>query len=220
MKTRFLYFSLAMSAMALVGCGHDTFFDEPTPKVFTAVNDPLLEKLETNVGYYYGDKDGELTRYEFAYRAAGQYCIFPMTEERAQRLEQLAQQEDSQVQNHGAYYFVTRDRNFITSDDYVSDMYFVQYYDNEPDYLVIGPGITVCVQDPKTKDKILSAYFGKLFESNSSEQGHVNANGNYLYRFVCNLKTSKQVLNLADKIYKRNDVTWAEASMYIRIHFN
>ena len=221
MNMKKLLFGMAVLTMALVGCGHDTVFDEPEPQVFTAENDPALEKLEKNVGYYYGDKDGDdLTRFEFAYRAAGQYCIFPMTNSRAQRLEQLAQQEGSQVQKVNDFYLVTRDRNFITGDDYVSDMYFTQYYDGEPDYLVIGPRITVCVPAPKTKDKILSAYLGKLFESSNSEQGHVNASGHYLYHFVCNLKTSEQVMNLADEIYRRDDVKWAEANFYMKIHYS
>ena len=116
--------------MALAGCGSDTFFDEPEPQVYTAENDPALEKLETNVGYYYGDKGVDLTRFEFAYRAAGQYCIFPRTEARTQQLEQLAQQEGTQVKKDNGLYIVTASRDFITSDDYVSDMYFVQYYND------------------------------------------------------------------------------------------
>ena len=215
-----IFLGTALCSLAFAGCGHDTVFDEPEPQVFTAENDPALEKLDTNVGYYYGDKDGDdLTRFEFAYRAAGQYCIFPRTEARTQQLEQLAPKEGSQVQNYGDFYLVSRGRDFITDDDYVSDLYFVGYYQDEPDYVVIGPGITICVPDPKTKDRILSAYIGKLFESNKSEQGHVNASGDYLYLFVCDLKTSEQVLNLADKIYRRDDVRWAEASKYLKIHY-
>ena len=72
-----ILFGMVVCALALAGCGSDTFFDEPEPQVYTAENDPALEKLETNVGYYYGDKGVDLTRFEFAYRAAGQYCIFP-----------------------------------------------------------------------------------------------------------------------------------------------
>ncbi len=213
-------FGMAVCALALAGCGNDTAFDEPVPQVYTAENDPALEKLETNVGYYYGDKGVDLTRFEFAYRAAGQYCIFPRTEARTQQLEQLAQQEGTQVKKDNGLYIVTASRDFITSDDYVSDMYFVQYYNDEPDYLVIGPRMTVCVPDPKTKDKILKAYRGKLKESTNSEQGHVTWNGQYLYKFDCTLKTSEQVMNLADKIYRRDDVSWAEANFHMKIHFN
>ena len=78
-----ILFGMAVCALALAGCGHDTLFDEPEPQVYTAENDPALEKLERNVGYYYGDKP-DLTRYEFAYRAAGQYSSSqrPMRESR------------------------------------------------------------------------------------------------------------------------------------------
>ena len=198
-----ILFGMVVCALALAGCGSDTFFDEPEETIVHTPpdNDPVLEKLETNVGYYYGDKGVDLTRYEFAYRAAGQYCIFPKTEARTQ-------------------FLVTGDRDLITDNDYVSDRYFVGYYENEPEFLMIGPGITVSVPDPKTKDKILKAYRGKLTESTNSEQGHVTWNGDYLYRFDCSLKTSEQVMNLADKIYRRDDVTWAEASMYMPIHLH
>ena len=213
-----IIFGIALCALALAGCGHDTVFDEETIVHTPLENDPALEKLETNVGYYYGDKDGDLTRYEFAYRAAGQYCIFPKTEARTQQLAQLSQQEGYQIQQIGYYFLVTGDRDLITDNDYVSDRYFLGHYENEPEFLMIGPGITVSVPDPKTKDKILKAYRGKLTESTNSEQGHVTWNGDYLYRFDCSLKTSEQVMTLADKLYRRDDVTWAEASMYMPIH--
>ena len=128
--------------------------------------------------------------------------------------------EGAQVKKDNGLYIVTASRDFITSDDYVSDMYFVQYYNDEPDYLVVGPRMTVCVPDPKTKDKILKAYRGKLKESTNSEQGQVTWNGEYLYKFDCTLKTSEQVMNLADKIYRRDDVSWAEANFHMKIHFN
>ena len=120
-----ILFGMVVCALALAGCGSDTFFDEPEPQVYTAENDPALEKLETNVGYYYGDKGVDLTRIEFAYRAAGQYCIFPKTEARTQQLAQLSQQEGYQIQQIGYYFLVTGDRDLITDNDYVSDRYFV-----------------------------------------------------------------------------------------------
>ena len=217
-----ILFGIVVCALALAGCGSDTFFDEPEETIVHTPpdNDPALEKLETNVGYYYGDKGVDLTRIEFAYRAAGQYCIFPRTEARTQQLAQLSQQEGYQIQQIGYYFLVTGDRDLITDNDYVSDRYFVGYYENEPEFLMIGPGITVSVADPKTKDKILKTYRGKLIESTNSEQGHVTWNGDYLYRFDCSLKTSEQVMNLADKLYRRDDVTWAEASMYMPIHLH
>lgn len=220
MTTLLLVMLACMSAIVLAGCGHDTVFDEPEAKVYTAENDPALEKLKTNVGRYNGEKGVDLTRIEFAYRAAGQYCIFPFTKSRAQRLEQLAQQEGSQVQNCGDFFLVTRGRDFITGDDYVSDMYFAGYYRGEPEFVIISPRITVCAYNTKAKDRILDAYFGKLIEASNTNQGEKTVQGCYLFKFVCNLKTSEQVLNLADKLFKRDDVRWAEASMYAPIHFD
>jgi hypothetical protein len=44
--------------------------------------------------------------------------------------------------------------------------------------------------------------------------------GYYLYKFDCHLRTSEQALNLADEIYRRDDVTWAETNKYAPIHFD
>ena len=229
---------MAMCALALAGCGNDDIiFDEPEPEIITAENDPALEKLARNVGFYC-IRYGELARWEFAYRAAGQYCIFPMTEARAQQLEQLDQQEGAPLRRANDFYdlkisdifstfatpvlvndfyVVTGSRDFITSDDYVSDMYFFSYYSyydyTKPAFFVVDPRIVVCVPDPKTKDTILKDYRGKLTESTRVEQG-MSLKGGYRYEFDCTLKTSEEVMNLADKIYRRNDVTWAEAGCY------
>ena len=182
-----ILFGMVVCALALAGCGSDTFFDEPEETIVHTPleNDPALEKLETNVGYYYGDKDGDLTRYEFAYRAA----------------------------------VVTRSRDFITGDDFVSDRYFINYYREEPEFVVISPMIRVRVENSEAKDKILKKYRGKLTLSDRSGQGEMPG-GYYLYKFDCHLRTSEQALNLADEIYRRDDVTWAETNKYAPIHFD
>ena len=215
-----ILFGMAVCAIALAGCGSDTVFDEPEETIvhIPPDYDASLEKLERNVGYYYGDKP-DLTRYEFAYRAAGQYCIFPKTEAREQELNRLSQQEDSQVKNMGGFYLVTRSRDFINGDDFVSDRYFIDYYRGEPEFVVISPMIRVRVENSEVKDKILKKYRGKLTLSDRSGQGEMPG-GYYLYKFDCHLRTSEQALNLADEIYRRNDVTWAETNKYAPIHFD
>ena len=216
-----ILFGIVVCALALAGCGSDTVFDEPEETIVHTPpeNDPALEKLETNVGYYYGDKGVDLTRYEFAYRAAGQYCIFPKTDAREQELSRLSQQEDSQVKNMGGFYLVTRSRDFITSDDFVSDRYFINYYREEPEFVVICPMIIVRVENSEVKDKILKKYRGKLTLSDRSGLGEMPG-GYYLYKFDCHLSTSEQALNLADEIYRRNDVTWAETNKYAPMLFD
>lgn len=219
MNMKKILFGMAVCALALAGCGSHTIFDEPEPIVHTAPdNDASLEKLERNVGYYYGDKP-DVTRYEFAYRAAGQYCIFPKTEDREEELNRLSQQEDSQVKNMGGFFWVSRSRDFITEDDFVSDRYFIDYYRGESEFVVICPTIIVRVENPETKDKILDKYRGKLTQSDRSEEGEMPG-GYYLYTFDCHLSTSEQALNLADEIYMRNDVTWAETDKYAPIHID
>jgi hypothetical protein len=49
-----ILFGMVVCALALAGCGSDTVFDEPEETIVHTPpeNDPALEKLETNVGYY------------------------------------------------------------------------------------------------------------------------------------------------------------------------
>ena len=223
MIKRLLFFLLIVIAMALAGCDSE---DEVPVNVTVNVidaqeNDTELEKLTNNVGYYYGVKPN-LTLKEFSYRAAGQYCIFSMTEKREKELDQLASQEGSQVENAGGYFLVTRDRDFITADDYVSERYFAGYYHDYStqtthDYVVVCPTIGVCVYNTETKDKILRDYKGKLTLADH-EQGEKTVGDCYIYYFDCHLGTSEQVLNLSNKIYLRNDVKWAQPDMYTPWH--
>ena len=119
----------------------------------------------------------------------------------------------------GGFYLVTRSRDFITGDDFVSDRYFINYYREEPEFVVICPMIIVRVENSEVKDKILKKYRGKLTLSDRSGQGEMPG-GYYLYKFDCHLRTSEQALNLADEIYRRDDVTWAETNKYAPIHFD
>ena len=102
MIKRLVFFLLIVSAMALAGCDSesDSILEDPVNvnvvKHEADEGDTELEKLVSNVGYYYGYKPN-LTLLEFSYRAAGQYCIFPKTDRRNAELEQLSQQEGSQV---------------------------------------------------------------------------------------------------------------------------
>ena len=230
MIKRLVFFLLIVSAMALAGCDSesDSILEDPVNvnvNTFNAhENDTELEKLTTNVGYYYGSKPN-LTLLEFSYRAAGQYCIFPMTEARSAQLDLLSQQEPSLVEkwNDGVLYLIRKGRDFITADDFVSDRYFAGYFTdlhtNEVyhDYIIIAPSIGVWVYSHETKDKILKDYKGKLTLSNR-EQGKKSGTDSYKYYFDCHFNNSEQVLNLANKIYLRNDVKWAEASMLAPIH--
>ncbi len=231
MIKRLVYLLLVAGALALAGCDSesDSILEDPVNvnvNTFNAQeNDTELEKLTTNVGYYYGYKPN-LTLFEFAYRAAGQYCIFPKTERRNAELEQLSQQEGSQViklQTSKDIYIVSRSRDFITDEDFVSDRYFAGYYTDlytnevSHDYIIVDSTIKVWVYDHETIDKILKDYKGKLTLSDH-EQGKKSDTDSYKYYFDCHFGNAEQVLTLANKIYLRNDVKFAEASMLIPIH--
>ena len=224
MKTRLFYFLFIISALTL-GC--DSVDEDPVNVTVNVVdaqeNDTELEKLTTNVGYYYGEKP-DLTLWEFSYRAAGQYCIFPMTEKREKELEQLANQEGSQIKNMGSYFFITRGSDFITAYDFVSDRYFAGYYydyytQTTHDYVIVCPMIGVCIYNAETKDKILKDYKDKLTLANQ-EQGRKTVGDCYIYYFDCHLGSSEQVLNLSNKIYLRSDVNWASPNMYAPFHLS
>ena len=209
MVKKLVYLLFVAGALVLTGCDSDSILEDPVNvnvvKHEADEGDTELEKLVSNVGYYYGYKPN-LTLFEFAYRAAGQYCIFPKTDRRNAELEQLSQQEGSQViklQASKDIYIVSRSRGFITDEDFVSDRYFAGYYTDlytneiSHDYIIIDPSIGVWVYDPKTKDKILKDYF---------------------FYFDCHFNNAEQVLNLANKIYLRSDVKFATANMLAPIH--
>lgn len=228
MIKRLIYLLLFTGALVLTGCDSDSIIEDPVNvnvNTFNAhENDTELEKLTTNVGYYYGSKPN-LTLLEFSYRAAGQYCIFPMTEARSAQLDLLSQQEPSLVEkwNDGVLYLIRKGRDFITADDFVSERYFAGYFTNlhtnevSHDYIIIAPSIGVWVYDPKTKDKILKDYKGKLTLADH-EQGKKEDADSYFFYFDCHFNNAEQVLNLANKIYLRSDVKFATANMLAPIH--
>lgn len=224
-KRLLFVFLVASCTIALVGCDSDSIIEDPVNDNVNIINadegDTEVEKLVTNVGYYYGDKP-DLTLIEFAYRKAGMYCIFPQTESRKKELEQLAKQEGSQIEKANGYFAVTRSRDFITADDFVSDFYFAGYY-NDPytqtthDYMIVCPRIIVCVYSTDTMDKILKDYKGKLTLADR-EQGKKTVGDCYIYYFDCHLRTGEQVLDLSNNIFLRNDVKWSEPNKYQPIH--
>ena len=225
MKKELIFLFTLLGALVFAGCDSKESVDVNIHEIKADKDDAELEILANRVGYYYGEKP-DLTLIEFCSRAAGQYCIFPKTESRKEELEQLAQQDGSQVMNAGGFFLVTRSRDFITADDFVSDRYFAGYYDDfhtgeiTHDYVVICPLLGVCVYDTKTKDKILKDYSGKLTLRGDYEEGLGSNKDCYIYYFDCHLNTSEQLLNLSNKIYLRNDVKWVAPDMYSPYHLS
>ena len=191
-----------------------SFFEEPIPIViYGDDNDLAIEKLECRVGYYYGSKP-QVNRLEWTCRASGQYCIVPLTLRRAKELETLAIEAPTMVERMGeAYFLIKKSRSFITSEDFVSDMYFSGYYEGKPEYTEIVPVIGVSVKNAKYKEKLLNKYSGILYESNK-----YNKESNILY-FDCKVNNSEQLLKITDEIYRLNFVNWAESDKYSPSHF-
>lgn len=220
MKIKSLFIIAVIGILFVNGCSKDTVdpfsFEEPIPEIrYGNSDDSSLELLEKRVGFYSGTKDN-LRRVEYACRSVDSYCIFPQTESRAAELEALAKQANSNVIQTATYFLIHRDRNFITNEDFVSDRYFVEYSGQEACFAVVCPLISVKFKSADSKQKIINKYKGILTESSTSPQYP----GENLYHFDCSLKTSQQVMELADELYRLNDVVWATCDQYYPIHIS
>lgn len=220
MRQKTLFVIAVIGILLFSGCSQEAEedlypFEEPVPDIrYGNSDDSSLELLEKRVGFYSGTKEN-LHRVEYACRSVDSYCIFPQTESRATELEALAKQANSNVIHTSTYYLVHRDRNFITSEDFVSDRYFVEYRNQETYFAVVCPLISVKFKSTDSKQKIIKKYKGILTESTTRPQ-YPDRN---LYFFDCSLKTSQQAMELADELYRLNDVVWASCDQYYPIHY-
>ena len=218
---------LAALAVLMTACSKDEPFDDsatPNPE------DPRLEILATPVWRYYGGAgDHEIQKITYTMRDASCYFITPLTEERDEELAKMAE-ENVEVDNPliARYvndgYFAYADRSFITSSDYVSDLYFNGYYyggSEEPtlDFTIILQTIIIKPEDGNDaealKNKLLKKYGNKI----NKETAKIEHGGNsYLIYLDSRVNTSAQVLDISNEIYMRDDVKWAEPNMFIPLH--
>lgn len=85
-------------------------------------------------------------------------------------------------------------------------------YENE--YIRIDNKIMLKMKDGKSVDPIAEKYADVLIRYTGDEKVF----GTEI--FDCTLRTSCEVLRLAEEIHLRDDVEWAEANMYSPIHFD
>lgn len=85
-------------------------------------------------------------------------------------------------------------------------------YENE--YIRIDNKILLKMKDGKSVDPIVMKYAGILIRYTGEEK----VMGTEI--FDCTLKTSCEVLRLAEEIKLRDDVEWAEPNMYAPIHYS
>lgn len=215
---------LAALAVMMMACSKDEPFDDsatPNP------DDPRLEILETPVWRYYGGAgDHEIQKITYSMRDASCYFIVPMTEERAEELEEMAEENQELIHHYGNDgYLVYADRSFITSSDYVSDRYFDGYYygdgGDEPtlDFTIILQTIIIKPEDgidaEALKNKLLKKYGNKF----NKETAKIEHRGNsYLIYLDSRVNTAAQVLDISNEIYMRDDVKWSEPNMFIPLH--
>ena len=116
------------------------------------------------------------------------------------------------------HYFVTSTKYFESPDLYVSDNYFsTECGMREGDYCRIVPTIIINLNagadikniEAEYKDVMTLRYTNGRHDSRFTT-----------YHFDCQLSNSYEVLRLADELYKRDDVNWADADKYSPIYFD
>ena len=85
-------------------------------------------------------------------------------------------------------------------------------YENE--YIRIDNKIMLKMKDGKSVDPIVRKYANVLIRYTGNEK----VKGTEI--FDCTLRTSCEVLKLAEEIHLRDDVEWAEPNMYSPIHYD
>jgi hypothetical protein len=116
------------------------------------------------------------------------------------------------------HYFVTSTKYFESPDLYVSDNYFsTECGMREGDYCRIVPTIIINLNagadikniEAEYKDVMTLRYTNGRHDSRFTT-----------YHFDCQLSNSYEVLRLADELYRRDDVNWADADKYSPIYFD
>ena len=151
--------------------------------------------------------------------------VCPKNERGEQALQHIAEQRkdiildvlmtDKDPVNH---YFVTSTMYFESPDLYVSDNYFsTEIGMREGDYCRICPMIIVNLKEGTDIRNIEQKYKDvmTLRKTNDREETRWTT-----YYFACNVKNSYEALRLAEELYKRDDVNWAETDMYSPIYFD
>ena len=107
---------------------------------------------------------------------------------------------------------------FESPDLYVSDNYFsTECGMREGDYCRIVPTMIINLKAGADIRNIEEEYKDvmTLRRTNSRNDSRFTT-----YIFDCHLNNSYEVLRLADELYKRDDVNWADADKYSPIYFD
>ena len=184
-------------------------------------------------GYWYKDNTREVFfKLTPNIEAPYQLLVCPKNDKGRRTLEYMEEKGDGVIINvykqvhyfdmnftdSTTHYFVTSTKYFESPDLYVSDNYFsTECGMREGDYCRIVSTIIINLNagadikniEAEYKDVMTLRYTNGRHDSRFTT-----------YHFDCQLSNSYEVLRLADELYRRDDVNWADADKYSPIYFD
>jgi hypothetical protein len=214
-KKNLLWISVFL--LMLSGCSRDdevmeTESYDPTFQVKYYNQDPNLNKRQ---GYWYQDSFIEMIP-----QKKPPYLLMVKwdSDEGEKALDYIVGKDDGVVLNR----FDNGEKNtaFIVCQKYftcpylfVSSSYKTVENSHEEDYIRVSCRIVLMMESGKSHEAIERDYADVL----KLDREEYNEYSSWLV-FDCNLKTSYEVLQLAEEIHLRDDVQWAEPDMYMPFH--
>ena len=178
-------------------------------------------------GYWYlGSESGERYIELTPVTTAPYRLLVKATSERGMRALDYLKQKPAPIQQvlelSDSILQVWSDKYLECPSLYVSDSYTSSSsYMREDDFILIDNCIIISLNDGETIDAIRQKYQDVMELGRVREPLHQGNTTRYTtYFFDTNLSNSYEVLRLAEEIYHRADVRWAEPNMYMPINFN
>lgn len=235
MKQLKLIMMATLAACLLAACssddettGYEEYDAEYQIKYYSRPPYAVLEQ-----GYWYKDNTREVFfKLTPNTEAPYQLLVCPKNDKGRRTLEYMEEKGDGVIINvykqvhyfdmnftdSTTHYFVTSTKYFESPDLYVSDNYFsTECGMREGDYCRIVPTIIINLNagadikniEAEYKDVMTLRYTNGRHDSRFTT-----------YHFDCQLSNSYEVLRLADELYRRDDVNWADADKYSPIYFD
>lgn len=211
MKKKVLLFfaSVVVALLCVSACSSDddenAGSEHPVPYVSYHDKDPYLAERQ---GYWYNGTFIRLTPQE----NPPYYLLVKWNNEGGkQTLNHLSSRNDGVVVER---YDKSDNMAVIVSNKYIASPYFYVSSSykmsdgslNENGFITVNNVIVLKLKEGKSIDAFVRDYAETLIHE-SSKAGGIEV-------FRCKVPTSYEVLQLADKLIRRNDVEWAEPDMY------
>ena len=210
--------ALLMLAVGMNGCNKEEEEVEnydPGYKVKYYAHDPYLHKTQRR---YYYDKVIQL----FPQDNPPYYLLVKWdSEEGKKALDYIAGKDDGVVTER--YDTEHEDRSLIVCNKYISCPYLYissSYKDSESflhenEYVRIDCRILLKMKEGKSVEAIERKYAHVMKRDPDQPLNKID-----IEAFDCSLKTSYEILKLAEEINLRDDVEWAEPNMWAPIHYD